>query len=71
MSQNLPDQNLRPFMDDLTRTVDQLKENLPCCPNCTHWLKADELCNYQCQRIRPPAEVIAFGCWAFEHDIPF
>lgn len=62
--------NLRPFLHELERIVDDLKHRLPCCPNCTHFTK-DGHCTYQNQRIQPPPEVIAFGCWAFDQDIPF
>lgn len=63
--------NLRPFLMDLEHIVDELKHRLPCCPNCEHWRKQGEVCAYQNQNIRPPAEVIAWGCWAFEATIPF
>lgn len=63
--------NVRPFTDDLTRKVDELKHFLPCCPNCDHWDKKGELCTYGLQRTRPPAEVIAFGCWAYVQEVPF
>lgn len=63
--------NLRPFLMDLEKLVDDLKHRLPCCPNCEHWRKKGEVCSYQGQDSRPPAEVIAFGCWAFSADVPF
>ena len=62
--------NMRLFLLELEGIVDKLKHELPCCVNCIHFTKSEE-CTYQGQRTRPPAEVIAFGCWAFEHDIPF
>lgn len=67
----MSDKNLRPFTDELTRKVDELKHWLPCCVNCDHWIKRGELCGYTRPHIRPPAEVIAFGCWAFENEVPF
>lgn len=63
--------NLRPFLMDLERIVDDMKHRLPCCPNCVHWRKKGEVCDYQDQGVRPPAEVIAWGCWAYEQDVPF
>lgn len=63
--------NVRPFTDELTRKVDELKHWLPCCPNCDHWSSKDEVCTLNGARLRPPAPVIAFGCWAFENEIPF
>lgn len=71
MSRTPPDPNVRPFLYELERIVDDLKHRLPCCLNCTHWQKKGELCTYQNAMIHPPAEVIAFGCWAFDQDIPF
>ncbi len=56
---------------ELTEMVDRLKPRLPCCPNCTWWRAEAELCTWQNQNIRPPAPVIAFGCAAFEYEIPF
>jgi transposase len=61
----------RPFERELIRMVDELKHNLPCCPNCDWWVKDKELCAYRNTNVRPPAPVIAFGCWAFENDVPF
>lgn len=69
---NNTDPNVRPFLYEMERIVDQLKERLPCCPNCEHWSGGPrEVCTYQSQDVRPPAEVIAFGCWAFEAMPPF
>jgi hypothetical protein len=65
------DPNLRPFLNDLERIVDDLKHRLPCCPNCVHWDSGAEVCKVTNPRIRPPAPVIAFGCWAFDQDVPF
>lgn len=73
------DPNQRPFIQELTFKVDELKHWLPCCPNCVNWNPKTELCGYDAtapNRIaatpqRPPAPVIAFGCWAFDHDVPF
>lgn len=70
MSKN-SDPNVRPFLYEMERIVDQLKERLPCCPNCEHWSAKLEHCTYQSQNVRPPAPVIAFGCWAFEPTVPF
>ena len=67
----MSDPNLRPFLADLTRKVDDLKHTLPCCPNCTHWDSHGEVCTLNGARMRPPAPVIAFGCWAFDQDVPF
>lgn len=65
------DPNVRPFLHDLERIVDELKDRLPCCPNCEHWNAKNELCTLNAQNMRPPAPVIAFGCWAFEATVPF
>ena len=62
--------NLRPFLMELERIVDDLKHRLPCCPNCVHFTKSGH-CTYQNQRVVPPPEVIAFGCRAFDQDVPF
>lgn len=71
MSRN-NDPNLRPFLVELERMVDRLKHDLPACPNCLHWNDKDEVCTLNGNRMRPPAPVIAFGCWAFENqDVPF
>lgn len=63
--------NLRPFLNELTDMVDHMKHRLPCCPNCVNWYKKDELCTLNNLRQRPPAEVIAWGCWAYVGDVPF
>lgn len=63
--------NLRPFMGELEHIVDHLKERLPCCLNCCNFDIKHEVCTYQGQRIKPPLEVLTFGCWAFSMDIPF
>lgn len=63
--------NERPFLTDLAQLVDELKHRLPCCPNCVHWYAHGEVCTINGIKARPPAPVIAFGCWAFEQDIPF
>ena len=65
------DPNLRPFLADLEGLVDELKHRLPCCPNCEQWNGTSEVCNYVAPAIRPPATVIAFGCWAFAGTVPF
>lgn len=65
------DPNLRPFLMDLEQIVDELKHRLPCCPNCTNWDSTRELCVFATPAVRPPAPVIAFGCWAYEQDVPF
>lgn len=61
----------RGYHAELERMVDDLKHRLPCCPNCIHWAATGELCTYANQNIRPPAPVIAFGCAAYEQDVPF
>lgn len=71
MTDDRKNPNLRPFLTELERIVDDLKHRLPCCPNCAYWRKQGEVCGYQGQMIKPPADVIAFGCWAFDMDIPF
>jgi len=63
--------HLRPFLADLEALVDELKHRLPCCPNCEHWNGTSEICRYNNSDMRPPANVIAFGCWAFSADVPF
>lgn len=39
------------------------------CITCDHWQKPTELCALYGKR--PPAHVIAFGCPAYENEIPF
>lgn len=64
--------NLRPFLDALIREIDTIKDRLPCCPNCEFWgSQVPDTCGYNSQNIKPPAEVIAFGCWAYEQKFPF
>lgn len=65
------DPNLRPFLADLEALVDELKHRLPACPNCEHWNGMSEVCTLNNASMRPPAPVIAFGCWAFEGTVPF
>lgn len=67
----LSNPNVRPFLYELERIVDDLKERLPCCLNCVYFERRDEVCTYQGQRSKPPLEVLTFGCWAFDQDIPF
>jgi hypothetical protein len=66
-----PDPNVRPFLHELEAIVDHLKERLPCCLNCAYFERGADVCTYQGNRISPPIEVVTFGCWAFEQDIPF
>lgn len=65
------DVNERPFLLDLAEMVDMLKHRLPCCPNCIEWDAKREVCLLTNPQIRPPAPVIAFGCAAFNQDVPF
>jgi hypothetical protein len=55
----------------------ELRGIWPCCPNCAHWGKGvehhainSEVC-IKANGERPPATVIAFGCPAYERDLPF
>lgn len=41
------------------------------CPACLWFDQAAEVCERDQQRRRPPAKVIAYGCQAYEPDIPF
>lgn len=41
------------------------------CVHCLHFDERDEACTFYNPVMRPPARVIAFGCPAFEDDIPF
>lgn len=54
----------------LNEQVAKLKYLLPCCPNCLNFDHALEGCRLA-DLARPPARVIAFGCSAFDQDIPF
>lgn len=74
------------FEGQLLTNMRRLKEILPCCPNCTHFTQLvifgsddgggfprteREACGLDPERRRPPTRVIAFGCPAFEPNIPF
>lgn len=39
------------------------------CCSCDHFNQASEICGKY--NMRPPAKVIAFGCPAYENEIPF
>ena len=39
------------------------------CVTCEHFDKRSETCNLN--RMRPPAEVIAYGCECYSEEIPF
>lgn len=41
------------------------------CLECLHFRKADETCQLATPPARPPAEVIAYGCPAYEDEVPF
>lgn len=65
----------------------RMKVLLPCCPNCEYFTwrvvqggftttegtvtTETEACSLDPERRRPPANVIAFGCPAFEPGVPF
>ena len=55
------------LVDALTRSV---QNTLTTCIVCDHWNQGQEVC-MKFNNQRPPAKVIAFGCPAFENDIPF
>lgn len=51
-----------------------LDECTKCCPNCEHWINGPktapiEVC--ELAGIRPPADIIAFGCEKYQDKIPF
>lgn len=41
------------------------------CLTCEHFDHQGELCKLTDPRQRPPAKIIAFGCSAWEADLPF
>jgi hypothetical protein len=50
--------------------ADGMKRATKCCPNCINFLRREEQCGLN--RLRPPADVIAFGCECFDEDgVPF
>ncbi len=52
------------------QTLNMVQQCLTTCIVCDHWNQGKEVCSlYNNQR--PPAKVIAFGCPAFENEIPF
>lgn len=55
------------LVDAMTRSVQNV---LMTCVVCDHWNQSKEVCQ-KFNNQRPPAHVIAFGCPAFENDIPF
>ncbi len=59
------------FKAELYRRMLELKALLPCCPNCAQWDPAREGCHMTTPPVRPPADVIAFGCPAYDQAIPF
>ncbi len=47
-----------------------LNRAIACCPNCEHWGGDFEKCRLN--NLRPPANIIAFGCELFvNNDLPF
>lgn len=59
--------------DEVTRMVERIERALRtgrrCCPNCVNWVEKMEECEVAMKR--PPADIIAFGCEAFNESIPF
>jgi len=57
---------------DVKKCVDNaIQRSIICCPNCEHFDRKAEVCNYN-NRQRPPANIIAFGCnWFKIDDVPF
>jgi len=59
--------------DEVTKALklalEDTRRMLHCCPNCWHWIEANEEC--ELAHARPPAKVIAFGCEKFSEQIPF
>jgi hypothetical protein len=54
----------------LTPMIEQaLRAATKTCMTCDHFRQVDEIC--QKYNMRPPAKVIAFGCPAYEDEIPF
>lgn len=50
--------------------VSVVQQSLTTCVVCDHWNQTGETC-MKFQNQRPPARVIAFGCPAFENEVPF
>lgn len=55
------------LVDAMTKSVQNL---MATCVICDHWNQGQEVC-MKFNNQRPPARVIAFGCPAFENEIPF
>lgn len=50
--------------------VKVVEQAITTCVVCDHWNQQAETCT-KFNGMRPPARVIAFGCPAFENEIPF
>ena len=74
------------FDAQLVGYMRRMKRLLPCCPNCEHFQSivkqgqmttggtletVSEACGLDPERRRPPAQIIAFGCPAYEPGVPF
>lgn len=53
------------YAHQLDTAIRTIKDRLPCCLNCFHFIEATEKCDLA--DMRPPARVIAFGCKEFDH----
>jgi hypothetical protein len=42
---------------------------LPSCINCIEWIKKEEMCGKY--NVRPPVEIIVYGCESWDMGIPF
>lgn len=51
--------------------ADELERCTKSCLTCEHFNEAQEKCEADPQRRRPPARVIAFGCPSYEERLPF
>lgn len=73
MSSDFNEQQLariKAFGEVAGKLAGQLEKACRSCVHCDHFDQAAEVCN-QFNRMRPPARVIAFGCPAYEDEIPF
>lgn len=68
----LLDANIADAIKKMAKAVGQaVVDGRRTCVHCVYFDQVAEQCVYYSPAMRPPAQVIAFGCPAFEQDIPF
>lgn len=67
--QQLTDRLERASADINRSLIESVKLCLRTCVVCDHWNQLNETCSVN--NLRPPANIIAFGCECFVNEIPF